>query len=161
MLVDQQTGVPLYHPNLYVTTRVRNNSLSYSAMESALTGIAVLLNYFDDIDQDIEQRFQSGEFLRTYEIDAIRDYCQNNFRSKVDESKSAVVSLFGFDLYENKVSSATEYTRLTTIARYSNWLAKRYFDSTKDKTITKLIADMEQQLKARRPKRKNRNPEND
>ena len=38
LLVDHDTGLPLYNPNLYVTTQVRNRSLSYSAMESALGG---------------------------------------------------------------------------------------------------------------------------
>jgi integrase len=160
LLVDEQTSLPLYYPNLYITTQVRNNSLSYSAMETALAGIAVLLKYFEDMGQSIETRFQKGNFLQTYELDALRDYCQNNFRSKVDESKSSVVSLFGFELYDYKVSTETEYTRLTTIARYTKWLANQLGGVNKDKTITKLIEEMYQGLKARRPKKKNRNPEN-
>ena len=104
LLVDQQTSLPLYYPNLYITTQVRNNSLSFSAMETALAGIAVLLKYFEGVGQSIETRFQNGDFLETNELDGIRDYCQNNFRSKVDESKSAVVSLFGFDLYDQNLA---------------------------------------------------------
>ena len=36
LLFDAQTRHPLYYPNLYVTTQVRNNSLSLAAMETAL-----------------------------------------------------------------------------------------------------------------------------
>ena len=43
VLADKQTGVPLFYPNLFVTTQIRNNSQSLSAMETAFNGIQILL----------------------------------------------------------------------------------------------------------------------
>ena len=53
LLVDGYSGLPLFYPNLFVTTQVLNRSLSYSTMESALSGISVLLRY-------MEERFQKA-----------------------------------------------------------------------------------------------------
>jgi len=45
-LLVERSGLPLYYPNLYITTQVRNKSLSFSAMESTLSGISVLNRFF-------------------------------------------------------------------------------------------------------------------
>ena len=45
LLIDRTTGTPLYYPNLYVTTQIRNNGKSVAAMESALSSINVFLSY--------------------------------------------------------------------------------------------------------------------
>jgi hypothetical protein len=34
-LADTETGLPEFHPLLYVTTQIRNRALSYSAMEQS------------------------------------------------------------------------------------------------------------------------------
>jgi hypothetical protein len=38
LLFDKTAGMPLFYPNLFVTTQVRNQSNSVAAMESALSG---------------------------------------------------------------------------------------------------------------------------
>lgn len=43
LLVDRKAGIPLYYSNLFVTTKIRNDSLSVSAMETALTSMNVAL----------------------------------------------------------------------------------------------------------------------
>lgn len=45
LLVEPDSGAPLFHPNLFVTTQVRNRSLSVSAMEAALIAVNVLLTF--------------------------------------------------------------------------------------------------------------------
>ena len=47
LLVDSHSNLPLFYPNLYVTTPVRNRSLSYSAMEATLSSISVLIKFPD------------------------------------------------------------------------------------------------------------------
>ena len=56
LLVDRDSGLPLYYPNLFVTTQVRNRSLSFSAMESALGGIAALLRFIVDMHVNLTHR---------------------------------------------------------------------------------------------------------
>ena len=79
LLINRDSGLPLYYPNLFITTQVRNRSLSYAAMESNLGGISVLLSYMDEKGQNIEQRFKEDNYLKIEELDAIRDYCQIKF----------------------------------------------------------------------------------
>jgi len=48
LLVDVPSSIPLYYPNLFITTQIRNRSLSYSAMEASLGGISVLMRFLDE-----------------------------------------------------------------------------------------------------------------
>jgi hypothetical protein len=79
LLLDKTTGEPLFYPNLFVTTQVRNRSNSVASMEAALSGINVLLSFFDDRGIDLKERFLKRTFFSLGELDAIRDYCQQDF----------------------------------------------------------------------------------
>jgi integrase len=59
---------------------------------------------------------------------------------------------------DKKVSSQTEYARLTVIAQYTKWLAEQLIDSRNQLTALQ-IGKMEKGLKARRPVKKKRNTE--
>lgn len=155
LLVDKDTGIPLYYPNLYITTQIRNRSLSLSAMSSALNGISILLEYLHThYGKTPEKRFRVKDFLKIHELDAIRDFCQINHQKTKFNSNTKLVKL-----KDEKVSSATEYIRLTEIARYVRWLADQIIDKTKDSTLTQQIIKMEKGLKSRRPPKKYRNIE--
>lgn len=108
-LTDRQTGLPEFHSLLYVTTQIRGQSLSHSAMEQACSAIAVLLHFFqsrksratvttphhleldrkkghNNIDpkpvgasDDLATRFLRREFLLPHECQGIRDHCQLDF----------------------------------------------------------------------------------
>lgn len=163
LLVNDESGMPLYYPNLYVTTQVRNKSLSYSAMESVLNGISVLLRFLDEKNQDIENRLQKGDLLEIHEIDAISDFCQINFRSKnnSDTNSKSVISIYRVHEIDDHVSSETKYVRLTVIAKYIKWLSGQLFRTNNEASSVDRIAEMENEIKARRPAKKNRNAEND
>ncbi len=92
LLVDS-SGLPLYYPNLYVTTQVRNKSLSFSAMESTLGGISILSRFLYDRGEDLQLRFHEGRFLDDSELDAIRDYCQIKFRMLTMQGEPKSVEL--------------------------------------------------------------------
>jgi len=125
LLVDS-SGLPLYYPNLYVTTQVRNKSLSFSAMESTLSGISVLNRFLDERGGDFQLRFHEGRFLDDSELDAIRDYCQIKFRTRTTrEDSKGVFTLEELQWSDEKVSAETEYVRLTVIAKYLKWLAEQ------------------------------------
>jgi hypothetical protein len=125
LLVDKYSGVPLYYPNLYLVTQVRNRSLSYASMESALSGISVLLKFLIEQNQDLISRFSRYDFIEFNELDAIRDYCQIKFsvRTTVPHANN-VFTLKELQWSDAKVSSKTEYVRLTVISNYLQWLAE-------------------------------------
>jgi len=158
LLVNAQSGLPLYYPNLFVTTQVRNRSLSHSTMVSSLDGITALLNFMAIRNDNVEARFVKHQFLDIHELDAIRDYCQHKFR---DKRKNADVNrkftpAAPYELVK-KVSSNTQYVRLTIISHYIKWLAELLSGEAREKSVSIRISKMAKGLKARRPIRKNRN----
>ena len=129
LLVDGQTGVPLWYPNLYVTTQVRNASKSVATMDSCLRCIKVLLEYCDDRQIDLEERIRlrSAELLSLPELDGLRAFCQRNFEAadrKRFRRKSAGTILTLPAAAPPRVSKAYEYQRLSYIADYLGWYAR-------------------------------------
>lgn len=161
LLVGDQSGLPLFYPNLFITTQTRNRSLSYSSMESTLSGISVLLRYMEERGEKIENRFQRAELFKEHELDAIRDFCQIKFHSQTKEDSNGIFTISELREFDEKVSSQTEYVRLTVIAQYTKWLAEQFVGSSKDRLTILQIGKMEKELKARRPVKKNRNMERD
>jgi integrase len=158
LLVDH-AGLPLYYSNLYVTTQVRNRSLSFSAMESTLSGILVLNRYLEEFGENLQTRFQEGRFLTDSEMDAIRDYCQIKFRYRACNNEVLALNKQQ-QQSKGKVSSETEYVRLTVIAKYITWLAEQISGVSKDRLSVHQISRMGKALRSRRPVKKNRNSEN-
>ena len=162
LLVDDRCGLPLFYPNLFITTQVRNRSLSYSSMEATLSGLSVMLRYMEERGEKIEERFQKSEFFKEHELDAIKDFCQIKFRAQTTkEDNNGMFTLSELREFDEKVSSQTEYVRLTVIAQYIKWLAELLLDTSKDRLVVIHINKMEKGLKARRPVKKNRNTEGD
>jgi len=161
LLVDS-SGLPLYYPNLYVTTQVRNKSLSFSAMESTLSGISVLNRFLDERGEDFQLRFHEGRFLDDSELDAIRDYCQIKFRTRTTRvDPKGVFTLDELQWSDEKVSAETEYVRLTVIAKYLKWFAEQVIEVSNNRLSVLHIGRMEKALKSRRPVKKSRNAEID
>lgn len=159
LLMDRETGMPLYYPNLYVTTQVRNKSNSVAAMETALSGINVLLSFCDGRQIDLADRFLRREYFSIHELDAIRDYCQQNFARQVAGSRPDVVTINSKVKPQSvrKTGLANEYTRLTHIAKYVEWLATVLLTGEIDRKTTLDIAKMKKGLESRRPSGKGRN----
>lgn len=159
LLLDKATGVPLYYPNLYVTTQVRNNSQSVAAMESALTGINVLLSFCQERQIELEARFLKREFFSPHEMDAIRDYCQLRFikthSGQAEEATS--ISKARPSKTASTVGLSSQYNRLTHIAKYTEWLAMALLPHFEGKNNTLVVAAMTKGFESRRPFRKGRN----
>lgn len=159
LLIDRGTGMPLYYPNLYVTTQVRNSSKSVAAMESALTGINVLLSFCEQRQIDLVGRFLRREYFSLHELDAIRDYCQQNFSTRPGDLPQGIVPFNGRGKSRStrKTGLANEYNRLTHIAKYVDWLAKIVLTGEFERRTTLDIAKMKKGLESRRPSSKGRN----
>lgn len=158
LLVNRSSGFPIYYPSLFVTSQVRNGSLSYSAMESTIGGITVLLRYMAEKTDDLESRFGQHRFFEIHELDAIRDYCQKKFRVRTKTADSnGMFTLEELRDTDEKVSSHTVYVRLTVISHYVSWLAEFLSGEGRQKEVAVRIAKMAKEIKARRPAKKNRN----
>lgn len=162
LLMDNSSGLPLFNPALFITTQLRNRSLSYSSMEAALSGISVLLRYMEERGEKIEDRFQKSDFFKENELDAIKDFCQIKFRDKTAKvGGNAIFTHKRLQALESKVNSQTEYARLTVIAQYTKWLAEQFIGNRNDRLSILQIDKMQNGLKARRPIKKERNADRD
>lgn len=159
LLLDKATGMPLYYPNLYVTTQVRNNSNSVAAMESALSGVNVLLSFCDEREISLSERFLKREFFALGELDAIRDYCQQSFAKGGADSSEEVVSITRKIKQRpaRKTGLASEYMRLTHIAKYTEWLGTILLTGQIERKTSLDIAKMKKGFESRRPSGKGRN----
>jgi integrase len=159
LLVDKTSGMPLFYPNLFVTTQVRNKSNSVAAMESALSGINVLLSFCDEHRIDLTDRFLMREFFSLGEMDAIRDYCQQDFSKRSIESLENIRSINSKARQKptRKTGLASEYMRLSHIAKYVEWLATILLEGAVDRKTTLDIAKMKKGFESRRPSGKGRN----
>lgn len=151
LLVGSGSGVPLFYPNLFITTQVRNASLSFASMESALSSISVLLKFCDERKIDLVERLRSGAFFQLSEIDALADYCQFNLSSKVAANK--VTSLA--KVRKPRVANETVYRRLSVIAKYLEWLGTLL--SVSGALDPKKLGAVVKKIRSRRPVKKGRN----
>jgi integrase len=135
-LIDDH-GVPLYLPGLYITIRIRNASKSVAAMEAALRAIQLLLRWLNSRGEDIEDRFGRKQWLTPYELDALRDFCQQRTRGP------------------GTVANTTLYILLTDIAAYLDWLPDQVLGVV-DSAARSDINAMLSQLRKRRPRSRGR-----
>lgn len=154
LVIDQLNGLPLYHPNLFITTQLRNKSDSFSTMISAANNLVVFLKFLIDRGINFEERITSRIFLTVNEIDDLRDYTQlkiSSLPSNRLKNKRCIDSL---------VSPITHYMRLTTIADYCAWYANHFIQQP-DLNESRQIKRLQSQIKSRRPKKRGRNSRQD
>lgn len=157
-VVNRQSGLPLYHPNLYLTTKVRATSAS-ATVQSAAAHLVVLLRFLDSHEIDLERRILSRDFLREHELDALRDFCQKMFKRSVAEIEPDTwvrVSKRHNVGHRACVQPNAQYSRMTTAALYIKWLSRHLLKSV-DATDAKRIDSIDVQIRARRPKKRGRN----
>ncbi|MGP5202714.1 tyrosine-type recombinase/integrase [Psychrobacter aquimaris] len=154
LVIDHITKLPIYYPNLFLTTQIRNKSDSFSTMLSAANNLVVFLQFLEDRDIDLEERFLSRDFLIVNELDDLRDYTQQRLLETVSRNVSNIGKA------ENVVSSITHYMRLTTVSQYISWYASNLIKQPST-TEARKIKSMETQIKARRPRKRGRNLDKD
>lgn len=165
LLVDER-GVPLWYTNLFVTTQVRNAAKASQTQRAVLAAIRMVLVWADEQGMDLENRFVRKWFLGESELESLRrytqakaDYPQKPFKAvPLPRKKEGVRPKL--QAQEPRVSGATQYIRLTYIADYLEWLAKRLLEREARQITaddTKAIQRMSEGLRARRPLKKGRN----
>lgn len=162
LVIHKSTGLPLFLPNLFLTTQVRNfKSNSYSSILSAANNLVVLLRFLDRRGIDLEQRIINKTFFAAFELDDLRDFTQRKFLpSTADDAVLSMFTLEELEESEGFVKTPTQYMRLTTIAKYLHWLAHHlipHASANESKQIEAIAA----QIESRRPSRKGRNNDSD
>lgn len=105
-VVNKKTGEPLYYPNLYITTQVRNRSESISTMKVIAGSISLLYRFFMRKGINIDERIQKRIFLANHEIDDLIEFTSFNFKNGGEN-----------DFGVSNVKKPTKYFRITTIAK--------------------------------------------
>lgn len=141
-------GMPLYYPNLYLTTQVRNRSLSSSTIANVVGDICVFLQILEERRIDLIDRFSMGCLLESHEIESLRGDLQKRL---LPDAAGKVPSCFAEGVY---VSKEIVHARVNVAAKYIEWLAGRYLKAPADPErlggVLKAIRDI-------RPINKNRN----
>jgi len=156
-VVDRNSGLPEYYPNLFMTTQVRNSNNAFSTVESAASSLVVLLRFLDRYNIEIEKRLLTRQFLQEHELDALRDFVQLRFKAL--SPRSSYDPVFGFDEYDEvlaePVHTGTQYSRLTTAAQYIGWLSRHLLRDANKGDVDQINV-LIRQIKARRPIKKGR-----
>lgn len=161
LLLDHQ-GQPHWYATLYATTQIRNASKAPNTIAVVLAAIRVLISWSLSLGQDLEARFSQRNFLTDNELESIRSYTQ----IKADESdKNNIISIPRkvektrsiFKTTEERISSGTQYIRMTYISGYLEWLAIRLVEREArqiDPLTLKTIKRMADNLRALRPQKR-------
>jgi len=139
-----EDGVPLFYPTLYVTAELRGNALAVNTNVNALTALKSLYAWQEYFSIDLEARFKNNQLLEAHEIHALRDFLQKPLRSPAEKK---IVSIKG----PRTVSSDVQYARMSVIAEYLEFLAKKLQHATG--LSSGLAEKMAFQIKANRPQK--------
>lgn len=163
ILLDRSTGMPVFYPNLYVLTELRQTNRASATIERALRELAVLLDYLVDIGVDLNERMREGRLFFPGEIDGLARHCRHSVKSsKVVASSCAAPLGLKRTRSLQTVSHVTAANRLRTIHAYLSWLiVLRMSYSGQHDVIRSALAHVKENvlptLKARIPAAKGRN----
>lgn len=156
LLVERQTGVPAFAPNLFLMTQVRNASLSAAALVAYAGHIKVLHDFLAGYHIDIAQRIHNHEFLRDPELDALRDWCAYRFSQRRGVTGPDLTDTPRFDSPPpDRVSKACQYCRLSAAACYLYWLGRQYLDHMREEPLG--LEKMAAAIRSHRPRSSMRN----
>lgn len=151
LLVDAERGIPLFYPNLFATSQIRNGSLSVAAMETALAGIKHFFAFCDEAA--LEARIRGRQYFAPEELNAIRDHCRLTSEEVESGSRiraNGVLVLPGRQ--RMRVSKAYQYSRMSTVANYFEWLVAKILGSGATREDREEAARVADGLRKRRPR---------
>ncbi|WP_338033195.1 tyrosine-type recombinase/integrase [Kluyvera georgiana] len=140
-VVNKDTGEPLYYPNLYITTQVRNRSESISTMKVIAGSISLLYRFFMRKNINIDERIQKKLFLAPHEIEDLIEFTSLNFRDGGDGNFRV-----------SNVKKTTKYFRITTVANYLEWLCKILLSHAGQKNTLKEVMAFINNIKRKKPR---------
>jgi integrase len=103
-------GVPLYEPTVFVVAEVRNRHRASNTIANALGAISIFHGFLGDNGIDLSSRLGDGKLLDIGEIEALVRTCRIDFSGRKQRNTIVTAEVCG--------------TRLRTIRKYLEWLAK-------------------------------------
>jgi integrase len=147
VLVDS-SGVPLYYPTLFTTWHLRSRSLAANSIANALNAIKALHVWEAQVGIDLKSLFSQGELLGEERVRGLSDFLQ--LALAPGHSGKKVVSI---TRRAKTVGTSNHYFRLTVVADYLGFLAKRLCPSNRtDREIELMVAS----IRAHRPSKPNK-----
>lgn len=149
ILVDG-SGMPLYYPTLFATWHLRSRSMAANSIVNALGAIKALYAWEAQVGMDLALLFSHGRLLEEEHVRGLSDFLQLSISAAKKDKTQKVVSIAR---RSKTVSSSNHYFRLTVVAEYLGFLARRLWPSGRsDKEIKMMMAS----IKANRPSKPNR-----
>ncbi|WP_223507871.1 tyrosine-type recombinase/integrase [Pseudomonas sp. BF-B-25] len=157
VLVDAQTGIPLYYPSLYITTQVRAGGCSVSTVHASLSAIKVLYAWQAHQSLNLEALFSTGRLLRREEITSLAGFCTRLLRTERRQKKQKVIALSlkagrAVSLATPNVSAQTQFARLSTLSKYLGFLAETLQIGRDSCDADNRVGEMVERINAYRPK---------
>lgn len=160
LLLDER-GLPLWYPTLFTTTQFRNVSKAPNTMVAVLAALRVLMHWAQSSQIDLEHRFARRLFLNEQEMESLCSYLQTkDFENELQEKNIIRIkrrnedSRGGIQLVESRVSSSTQYIRISYSAEYLKWLATRLVERDSGFVNTETLGQIQRMtggLHMRRP----------
>jgi hypothetical protein len=153
ILVDQTTRVPVYAPNLFLTTQIRKVGASFAWVSANAYCLVALYRFLDWRKIDIQARFSTAHYLEEHELDSLRDYFKKNQNvfQPVDHQPLKQKRRKA-PAPKEWVTNETQAKKLRVSAAYLAWLARRCKSDLKQ---VEHIEAMKDQIIARSPSVKN------
>lgn len=163
MLVDA-TGSPNWYSTLFATTQIRNSSQAANTIHAALSSVRHLFVWAKQQSVDLEERFASRKFLTVGEIESLAAHAQKRASEKEQDARAVIPLPASPNRVRSRlnppvrrVSSKTQYNRLSFMADYLGWFAiyvtERESRSVDAETL-KAIDLMGVRIRAKRPRKK-------
>lgn len=147
VLVDG-SGMPLYYPALFTTWHLRSRSLAANSIANALTAIKALYAWEAQVGIDLMLLFSQGELLGEERVRGLSDFLQLALAPGHRDKKITPIPR-----RLKTVGTSNHYFRLTVVADYLGFLAKRLYPSSRvDGEIKMMVAS----IKANRPSKPNK-----
>lgn len=157
LLVDAQTGIPLYYPSLFITTQVRAVGASVSTVQASLTALKVLYAWQTDQRINLEVLFSSGNVLRLEEITSLVGFSARMLREERPQKAYKVVRMRlkagrAVTCNISNVAAQTQFSRLSTIGKYLGFLAETLRVGRPSCLANTPVSEMVERINAYRPK---------
>ncbi|WKV52169.1 tyrosine-type recombinase/integrase [Dickeya fangzhongdai] len=143
LIMNKETGQPLYYSNLYLTTQIRNRGYSISTIESIAVNIALFYRFLNERNISIENDIIQYKYLSNADIDRLAMFMSKKFALGDVTNKKIFVS------------KQTLYRRLNNIAGYLFWLSSILIKSNNREHVN-LSLKMVHAIKERRPRNNKR-----
>lgn len=139
MLIDAETGVPLWSPTIFVVTELRATNLASATLDQATRALKVLHQVLDHLGINLEERLKEGRLLNVSELDELVRLAgatqeeldalpmPKEMPLRIPTLKSLEKARMPAKLPDSKpqVASQTKAIRLMYIRDYFAWLGRR------------------------------------